>query len=69
MNWFFSALAFFMAIVIGIEANIKLKDEWYYLHKLTTFWIGIVLLILFGVYTLVNYIKKMLKETKKKFKS
>ncbi|MBK5458821.1 hypothetical protein [Peribacillus sp. TH27] len=68
MKWVFSAIASFMTIVIGIEANIKLKDEWYYLHKLTTFWIGIVLLIFYGSYALVNYIKKEWKKTKKKCK-
>ncbi|MGW6301390.1 tetratricopeptide repeat protein [Peribacillus butanolivorans] len=64
MKWFFSAVAFLMALVIGIEANIKLKEEWYYLHKLTTFWIGIALLLVYGSYILVNFVKKKWKEYK-----
>jgi Flp pilus assembly protein TadD len=65
MKWFFSALVLIMPIIIGIEANAKLQNEWYYLHKLITFWIGISLLIFFGIYTLVQYIKKIWGENKK----
>ncbi len=67
MKWLFTALAFLMPIVIGIEANSKLKDEWYYLQNLTTFWIGIALLICYGIYIIVKVIIEFLDKNKKEF--
>lgn len=69
MKWFFSALVVLIPIFIGIEANIKLTEKWYYVHQLTTFWIGLALLITYGFFRLAKYIRNIVDENKKELQS